>query len=118
MLILTASIHHILNLNLQGYRVWYLTLNSDKCREGMSEVRGTQGGRNDDFEEVMQRTPGARNDDLKGAGKEVIDVRDNDPGEATIGAQEGEIDDRKKEKKEMERQWLLYERVEGRPLNQ
>ena len=100
MFIFTASIHHILNPNLQSNRVWYLTLNSVKRREGMSEVRGTQGG---------------RNDDLKGAEKEVIYVRDNDPGGAVGGAQEGKIDDFKKR---FERQRLLEERVEGRPMNQ
>ena len=111
MFIFTASIHHILNPNLQGYRVWYLTLNSDKRREGMSEVRETQGGRNDDHEEVMQRTPGARNDDLKGAGKEVIYVRDNDPGGATISALDDLI-------KKIDGRRILDERVEGRPMNQ
>ena len=78
----------------------------------MTEVRGTEGGRNDDLEEVLQRTPGARNDDLKGAEKEVIYVRDNDPGGAIGGAQEGEIDDRKEEIES------LWQRVEGRPMNQ
>ena len=78
----------------------------------MAEVRGTQGGRNYDLEKVMERTPGARNDDLKGAGKEVIYGRDNDPGGAIGGAQEGERDDRKEE---LKRQWL---RMEGRPMNQ
>ena len=78
----------------------------------MTEVRGTQGERNDDLEKVMQRTPGARNDDLKGAGKEVIYIRDKDPEGAIGGAQEGEIDDGVEE---MERLW---QRAKGRPMNQ
>ena len=78
----------------------------------MSEVRETQGGRNDYLEEVMQRTPGARNDDLKGAEEEVIYVRDNDPEGAIGGAQEGEIDDGKEETES------IWQRLKGRPMNQ